>query len=194
MSGLVLRIDAEGFQKLVGVIDKLEARIPRAIAFGMNEGGDKVRTRVMRTLRDQTGVKNYSSITSRVRTSRAFGEGDRIGASDHGAAAQGASLTYQIIATGKGIPIKEFPVSLTSSGVDARPWGVDHLFKRSFGIKGRGVDGFRARTTSKRFPIRKLFGPALPKELEKGSVPSVFYLSAAAFVPPAIMKQLARVM
>lgn len=169
-----------------GGFDKLRARIPMAIARGLNEGGDKVRTRVQRGLKEQTNVKAYRSITSRMRTTRAFAEGGRTAGSG------GEALSYSIIATGKGIPITEFPLSVTSKGIDAKTWGVDHLFKRSFKEKLTGK--LRARLGSERFPIRALYGPSLPKELGKGSIPGIFYASAAEFVPPAILKHLARVM
>ena len=150
------------------------SKIPQAISRGLNEGGDLVRTRVQRALKAQTNVKSYRSITSRVRTVRAFP----------------GSLHYDIVATGKGIPISEFPVTVTSKGVDAKTWGVDHLFKRSFAEGGTGV--LRARLSSSRFPIRKLYGPSLPKELGRGETPGVFASAVAQFVPPAIVKHLGR--
>ena len=149
------------------------SKVPQAIARGLNEGGDLVRTRVQRALKVQTSVKSYRSITSRVRTVRAFA----------------GSLHYDIVASGKGIPIEEFPVAVTSKGIDAKTWGVDHLFKRSF-AEANGA--LRARLGRSRFPIRKLYGPSLPKELGRGDIPAVFASATAQFVPPAILKHLAR--
>lgn len=174
MSAIGLRVSCD-----CGALDAglaaMNARVATAIARGLNAGGEKVRTRVQRELKEQTGVKAYRSITSRVRTARAFAGG----------------LAYQIIVTGKGIPVEEFPVAVTAKGVDAKTWGVDHLFKRSFREKDRG--GLRARTTSSRFPIRRLYGPSLPKELGKGSTPGAFYVAVSEFVGPAILRNLARV-
>jgi hypothetical protein len=172
MITLHVAVDRRGF-------DGLARKIPLAIARGLNEGGDKVRTEVKRALWRQTGVRKYSSINSRTADS---GKGF--------ARAAPGRLAYQIIATGKGIPIAEFPVTNTGHGIDAKTWGVDHLFQRSFGIKGEGVAGFRARLTNKRFPIRKLYGPSLSKELMKGEASATFHASSAAHVPPAILKQL----
>ena len=166
MSGFEVKVDV--------TLPKVNAsKVPQAIARGLNEGGDLVRTRVQRALKVQTNVKNYRSITSRVRTVRAFAGG----------------LRYEIVATGKGIPIAEFPVAVTSKGIDAKTWGVDHLFKRSF----QEANGkMRARLGSSRFPIRALYGPSLPKELGRGDIPGVFASATAQFVPPAIAKHLAR--
>jgi hypothetical protein len=55
-----------------------------------------------------------------------------------------SSLSYEIITTGKSIPIKEFPVGLTLRGVDPQTWRVEHLFQRSFGIKAKASRAFGA--------------------------------------------------
>jgi hypothetical protein len=178
MTALVYRFDISDIRRQLGSrFAGMSAAMHQAEARGLNEGGDKVRTAVQRALWRQTSVKNYRSITSRVRTTRAF-EG---------------SLSYTIIATGKGIPIREFPVRLTGAGVVAQVWGVAHQFQRSFGEKDHpGVEGFRARLGASRLPIRKFYGPALPKELGKGESANAFYRAASEFVPPAILKHLAR--
>jgi len=158
--------------------------IQKAIANGLNEGGDKVRTQVQRALKTQTGVKKYSSITSRMSDS---GKG--------WARAAPGRLAYIIVATGKGIPIQEFPASLTTRGASAKSWGVAHLFKRSFGLhNSKDPSQFRARTTSKRFPIRKLYGPSLPKELVQGQSIETFERSAADIVPAMVIKRLGHVL
>lgn len=156
-------------------LKRFNQNFPTAIARGLNEGGDKVRTRVQRTLKQQTGVKAYKSITSRIKTKRAHAGG----------------LSYQIIATGKGMPIKEFPVKASvHRPVTADVWAVAHTFERSFMTSAKGL--LRARRGASRMPIRKLYGPALPKELGKGETPHAFYAAAAEYVPPAILKHLAK--
>ncbi|WP_051335293.1 hypothetical protein [Methylocapsa acidiphila] len=171
---LELRFRIEGFNKAA-----FEKALSSAIARGLNEGGDKVRTQVQRTMKTDTNVTKYASIVSRMKDS---GRG--------WARAAPGRLAYQIVASGKGIPIKEFPVRDTGKGIDAKTWGVDHLFKRSFGIKGKGVAGFRARLGAKRLPVRGFYGPSLPKELTEKVVLATFYRSAEAYVPPAVLKHL----
>ncbi|MGI3902474.1 MAG: hypothetical protein ACRYGP_16900 [Janthinobacterium lividum] len=175
MSGIAVRVDTSSFDKLSQRVGAMQMRVARAIPQGLNKGGERVRTQLQRALKQQTNVKAYSSITSRVRPLMAHEGG----------------LQYQIVVKGGAIPIKEFPVHLTLRGVDADTWGVEHLFARSFGIKGEGVEGFRARLGSARFPIRKLKGPNLAKELDRGVVPSVFTFAAREFIPPALLRQLA---
>lgn len=153
------------------------ADVPTAIARGLNEGGDRVRTQVQRALKQQTGVKAYSSITKRIRT--------------NGAAA--GRLAYVIHAMGPGIPIKEFPVKASAHGpVTANVWATPHTFKRSFKSSVRGL--LLARKSDDKYAeIRVLYGPNLAKELHQGIVPAVFLHSAQLFVPPAIMRSLAKV-
>ena len=149
----------------------LAAKLPAAIAAGLNEGGGKVRTQVQLSLLKQTGAKEMSSITRRIRVGPA----------------SGGALAYRIVAAGRPVMgIKEFKWSNTGKGITAAVWGVDRLFKRSFLLNGVPM----ARRGSERYPIRTLYGPNLAKELTRGATPSVFIFSARAFVPPAILKHI----
>lgn len=154
----------------------LSAKIPQAIARGLNEGGNKVRTQVQHALQRQTGLVKYRSVTSRLLT----------------ISASPGKLDYQIIAKGRpAIPIKEFRVKRGPHGVVAFPWAKEHDFKRSFvGSGGRVSGAFMARIGKERFPVRRLFGPSLAKELDKDQSAEAFNSGASAFVPPAIEKHL----
>lgn len=155
---------------------KVHERFATAIARGLNEGGDKVRTQFQRGLWRQTGVKQYKSITSRVSTIRAHAGG----------------LAYQIVGHGKGMPIREFTVASAAGHVLATPWRTPHLFARSFFIRGN-MSAPRARLGPLHSsPVRSLYGPSIPKEMMKGAMPALFLFAAAEFVPPAIMKHLAK--
>ena len=149
-------------------MQNLASGADRAMREGLYEGGDKVRTRVRRALKVQTNVKAYGSITQRVPGVR-------------------AGLTYIIRGEGKGMPIELFPVSAPGPVV-ASPWGVVHTFKRSFANRL----GYRARTTSKRFPIRRLYGPSVAKEIVKDQSAEAFEAGVRADVLAAIEKRLAR--
>ena len=209
MIGVTFRIDAPS-------VAKFEKSIQRAVARGLNEGGDKVRTQVQRALKKQTGVSKYSSITSRISTTRAYPQfmAGAIGSNLGSGFSSYGSLSYQIIAKGSGIPIKEFPVHLVDGAVDAKTWGVDHVFKRSFEIKGRGIEGARARilnpdfapgtkryiktktgkTVDTKWRLRRLYGPSLPKEMLRGDGETLaaFRASVPLFVPPAVLRHLIR--
>jgi len=162
---------------------KVAAAIPMAIARGLNEGGDRVRTQVQRSLWKQTGATKYASITSRVRTVRAYGaDGSDIAPGSLG------GLNYTIIVAGKPVmKLDEFKWSFNGK-VAAPLWTVNHVFPRSFMLNGQ----FKMRSGSKRLPLHTLLGPNLAKEASRGVTPSVFTFSAREFVVPAILKHLAK--
>ena len=164
-------------------LDRVEARLPQAAARGLNEGGDKVRTKVQRALQKQTGLVRYSSVTSRVRTVRAFA----------------GSLDYEIIAKGRpATKPREFKYNVRrgpGGGVTVWMWGNAHRFPRSFQIAGdTGAAGLRMRMGGPRFPIRGFDGPNLAKEAVKDEAKAAFFDTVASAVAPAIEKHLAKVL
>ena len=178
MAGVAIKINVAGANGIARRLSNLSMRLPSAIADGLNEGGDRTRTQVQRALRQQTGAIRLRSITDRVRTMRAHAGG----------------LSYRMVVAGKpAMKLDEFKWRATSAGITADVWNTPHAFKRSFLNKGKGSP-FKARTTSKRFPLRTLYGPNLAKELGQGIVPSVFLLAAHEFVGPAIIKRMARLL
>ncbi|RVU13151.1 hypothetical protein [Methylobacterium oryzihabitans] len=155
----------------------LPPKAQRAMVEGLNEGGDKTRTPVRRDLRDQTDVKAYGSIVKRTDTKRAHP----------------GKLSYEILGTGKGMPILEFRVSAgVRRPVTATPWGVAHTFARSFKTSGQGL--LRARLGPGRMPIRALYGPSVAKEIVKDRTAAHFLADAAPRVEAAVMKRLARIL
>jgi hypothetical protein len=159
-----------GTAEIAGPLSRVAAGAGlRAVQEGLTEGGDKVRTKVRKALKTQTNPLKYATITSRV-------DGLRAG------------MSYIIKAKGKGLPIEEFPHSAPGA-VTASPWGVARTFKRSF-VKAGGA--LMARLSRSRFPIRKLFGPSLRKELVKDQSLAAFELGVRTDIVPAIDKRLAR--
>ena len=86
----------------------MQAKLPQAIARGLNEGGDRVRTQVQRALQKQTGLVKYGSVTKRARTARAFP----------------ANMNYSIIVSGKpATKPTEFRTRVTTGPAAASPSG-----------------------------------------------------------------------
>jgi hypothetical protein len=173
-----IQIDSSDLKRLIRQLDRVQAKLPQAVARGLNEGGDKVRTQVQRALQKQTSLVRYGSVTKRVRTARAFPGG----------------LSYSIVVSGKP-PTKpaEFRVRVTpgkGGGVTIWMWGVAHKFKRSFqqAIKG----GLRMRLDSARLPIRGFDGPNLAKEAVKDEAEKAFFETTATQLAPIVEKSLAR--
>jgi hypothetical protein len=182
MALVTINVDASSLKQLVADLARLQRRIPLAIARGLNEGGDKVRTQVRAAMRQQTGLVRLKSVTERSSTIRAFP----------------GKLAYTIVFKGKPTTKpNEFVTRVKKGpggGVTVRMWGVDHTFPRSFQIAGMtGTDGLRMRLGGPRIPIRGFKGPNLAKEAVKGDVAATFLREADSLVMPMIEKQIARV-
>ncbi|WP_316173561.1 MULTISPECIES: hypothetical protein [unclassified Bradyrhizobium] len=172
MSGFDVKVSGN-IGTILGPISSLAAGGGRqALQEGLSDGGDKVRTKVRKAMRAQTNPLKYETITSRV-------DGKRFG------------LAYIIKGDGKKTPIALFPHSVAGA-VTAAPWGVSRTFKRSFVRPDTGA--LSARTTSKRFPVRKLYGPNMAKEVVKGQSLAAFEVGVSTDVLPAIERRLARLL
>jgi len=177
-----IKIDARDLQKLVREVEKMQRQIPAAIARGLNEGGDKTRTQVQRALKQQTGVVKYSSVTSRVKTKRAF-------------AGEGGTSAYEIRVNGKPTKAFEFKSAVKrgpGGGVTIWLWNIAHRFKRSFEGSGRISGQLKMRTENPRLPLRSFDGPNMAKEAVKDESAKAFYETAETAVPAAVMKHLAK--
>jgi hypothetical protein len=180
-------------------------RVHKVLREGLREGGDKVRTKVRRALKEQMGVKKYGTIVRGV----------------DGVLSHSGILRYIIRGSGQGLPIEEFPVSAKAGQghirwsrrehwklqtreslgrfgkiqdvppeVTASPWGIARTFKRSFVAKV----GYRAAIPGGKYGwvMRKLFGPGIAKEIVKDKSAGAFEMSVRTDVLPAIEKRLAR--
>ena len=158
-------------------VAELGADAPVEMARGLNDAGDIVRTQVRRALKEQMGVTSYGIVVD------ATGS---IPASPSG-------LVYKITGTGKGLPIKDFPVSAAAGGpVTAEPWGVSHTFTRSFKTTRQGR--LLARRGSARLPVRALRGPSPAKERVKDQSLATFEAAVPGIVEPTVMRRLIRLM
>jgi hypothetical protein len=175
-----IQIDSSDLKRLIRDLERVQAKLPQAIARGLNEGGDKVRTQVQRALQKQTSLVRYGSVTKRVRTARAFPGG----------------LSYSIVVAGKP-PTKpgEFRTRVTTGkggGVTIWMWGVAHKFKRSFQSAWIGGGGLRMRLDAARLPLRGFDGPNLAKEAIKDETAKAFFDTTGAAVAPLVEKNLMR--
>jgi hypothetical protein len=156
MSGLEVKISPRGFNRMVERFEAAGVNIKPAMSRAINWTGDRARTQVMRSLAKQTGLK-YGKIKDTVKTHRAtFGR-----------------LVYRIVSRAGYTSLKEFGARQTARGVSAAPWNKRRVFPHTFIVPSLGGHVFE-RTSSKRFPIRKLWGPAVPAEMVKGQTKAAF--------------------
>lgn len=133
-----------------------EQQATRAFNRALNSEGNKIRTKVRRALRQQTGAK-ASLINRETKSFRSTF----------------ANLTYRIEARGDYLGLSHFSPRQFQYGVRAKPWGRFQRFEGAFLVGSLSNNAF-VRETSARLPIRKMFGPAIPKEMVQDETKRVF--------------------
>ena len=189
---IALRVSSD-LERMAKALEAQQGKVRRAIAQGLNEGGDKVRTQVRAAMRQQTGLVRLSSVTSRERNVRAFATGFE--AKSGVGPPRPGGLSYTIVYTGKPTKPKEFRWKATTGpggGVTVWMWNVYHKFQRSFLGAGKIAGLLKMRKIGPRLPTRSFDGPNLAKEAVKGDVAHTFLVGAGTIVPPIIEKRLAR--
>jgi hypothetical protein len=151
-------------------------RSRKAMAMAANHSTAKAQTQVRRAVAKQAGI-GFGSVKA---ATKMF-------------SATAASLTAEIKGTGSHLPLKVFKARQTARGVTAAPWNQRRLFASTFFVGKFGGDVFR-RTGKDRFPIKKLWGPAIPKEMVKGASAAAFQGTVATALPPRVQHELARLL
>ena len=152
-------------------------KLQQALREALSAAGGKARTQVRRALREQTNVKAASDVNVRTRSFM-----------------NGSALEYKIEGINKALPIdrvKGLEVQTgQGGGVSAAPWNAPRQFQRSFVLDGKYV----ARTGPDRFPLRRLWGPSIMKELVKGESKDTFERYATAELEAQVTRKLERLL
>jgi hypothetical protein len=147
-----------------------------ALRRAINHTGDKARTQVGRALVKQTGLK-YGRVREELRTINAT-----VG-----------SLSYIIRARGGYVSLKEFAARQTQKGVSAAPWGKRRVFPHTFIVASLGGHVFERKGPA-RYPIRKLWGPAIPAEMVKDQTKEAFEATVAADLPARVDHEISAIL
>ncbi len=126
----------------------------------INHTGAKARTRTVRALAKQMGLKQ-SVVRTRIEERKANYE----------------RLEYVLKGSGEPLSLKEFGAKQFAYGVRAKPWGRSQRFEGVFIMagsrnSGRPVAGghvFKRTNGSASLPIEKLYGPSIPREMVQGA-------------------------
>lgn len=162
------------------------ARFQQIVAWTLNQVGNKLRTQVARSLVTQTGLK-YGEVRDQMNT----------------IPASAASLAYEVIGSGRyfgvghfsaraqgqnprGVNLKTLWGPVNTGGVSASPWGRAQLFRGAFMVGGRVF----VRRGPARYPIKFLYGPSVPREMERDAIPQDFIAAAEHELPGAIDRKL----
>lgn len=173
---VIVRVDWSDLKRLENMFEAAGDQAPHAVRRALNHVGDRTRTRVVRLLAQQTGAKSRAiraALTvKRATYSRSY---------------------YSIMASGSHIPLKEFGARQAKRGVSAKPWNKRRIFGGTFVVGQYGGNAFR-RTGDKRFPIKMLWGPAIPKELVKDETAEGFMSFVGQALPDRIGHELGQIL
>ncbi|WP_454919230.1 hypothetical protein [Xanthobacter sediminis] len=148
----------------------------QAGCYALNHTVAKAKTQVGRALVPQTGLK-YGAVGKDLR---------QVSASP--------SRPEAILnATGAYHRLSEFGARRGAGGVSASPWAVGRTFPRTFFVGAYSGGVFR-RQGPDRFPLKQLWGPAVPKEMPQGSSLAAWDRVLATELPVRIAHEWARLM
>lgn len=210
MSLFDVRVDTSDMRRLAQLIRQAERKAPGAVAGGINETFGKARTQVVRALAQQTGAK-YGDVRKALTYKRAH-----IGNLEASIKGRGPHLPLRMFRPSVRL-VSLFNVQTRRKAlhqvVSASPWGVKRQFPgmfmvgswqrsgRSTRFVGSGVSAGGVSTNGQvfvrvgqsRLPIRRTFGPAIPKEMVKDETAAAF-LKVAETMPDAVGRHLLGVM
>jgi hypothetical protein len=184
---LEVKIVGNGIQVLNVAVDVLkEESGRRAMAAALNTVGEGAIPKVLRTLSREVGVPPDT-----VRKRGAI----------RGIKAWSGNLEYLIRSDGGFMYLKDFGPIQRKHGVRARPWGKSRLFEGAFinnGLHGLVMHktGIRKKTKAGNYAgqmrdvIENMFGPAIPKEMVKTAVQTVFFGEVERRLPIYVRRNL----
>lgn len=173
---VVISIDTQEIGELADLLREAAAKFPHAIALALNRTVSETRTAVARALVQQTGAK-YGVVRKALSI----------------IPATAATLTAAIVAKGSYMPLSAFKARQTKKGVSAAPWNTRRVFPHTFIIARYGGNVYK-RVGRARFPLHKLYGPAIPVELPKYQSRDAFYATAPAVLAKRLDHELGRLL
>lgn len=178
-----LRIDARPIVRLENLFRAAGKKAPHAYRRALNHTLDKTYTAVVRALVKQTSAKR-TLVRAALKKKRA----------------NYRSLEAKIVARGPYIPLKQFNPRQFKAGTRAKVWGKMKMHRGAFmgprpGVVAAGLHGHVwKRTSSKRLPIEKLYGPAIPAEMVKDESAATFHRVVEDHLPERLRHELLRLL
>lgn len=165
---LHLTIDVSEIEAIAALLRRAALAAPAATARALNRAGTQSRTAIIDALAGQTGLKK-----GEIRKAFSF------------VPASSGRLAVRIVARGPHTSLSRFGARQTARGVSAAPWAKRRVFPSTFIVAKLGGHVY-VRTSRKRFPIKKLYGPAIPNEMVKDAAAQAFHDTA----PRVLLKRL----
>jgi hypothetical protein len=177
-----LEIDAHEIVALARKFAGAHAEVPAAIQRAMSRTGQTAKTRVVRALTKQTGLKRAVIVRA--------------------VKAKAGRMQYELRSRGGNVHLKYFKARETRKGVSAAPWNKRRVYAGMFikggrfpHRKGLSLGGQVYRRTGKsRTPIvSQRSGLWIPKEMVSGSTASAFTMTVNSELPKRLAHELARI-
>lgn len=161
------------YEAMIQRVGEREAN--RAFSRALNHEGRKSFTAVKRALRKQTDIP-AGMITAAMQFK----------------SSSQRNLRTIIQGSGSELPLRFFGARQFSYGVRAKVWGKFQTYKSNFIVASLSGNVFH-RTSRKRLPIQRTFGPSIPKEMVKDETAETFEQSGNAVMDRA-MHELSRIL
>ena len=161
------------FEAMIQRVGQGDAEV--AFSRALNHEGRKGFTGVKRALRKQTDIP-----TGMISAALKFQSSSR------------KNLRTIIQGSGSELPLRFFNPKQFSYGVRAKVWGKFQTYKSNFIVPSLSGNVFH-RTSRKRLPIQRTFGPSIPKEMVKDASLSTFEQSSSSVMERA-MHELSRLL
>lgn len=169
-----ISITWHGLDTLRQRLESMARQAPKATALALNRTAETARTRVGRVLVTQTGMP-YGGIRRSLSIRHA----------------SATSLASALVARGGYSEMSEFRARQVKAGVSAAPWNKRQIFGGTFIIKRYGGNVYK-RVGAARFPIYKLYGPAIPVEMVKDQSAAEFVKTVETELPKRLDHELGR--
>ncbi|WP_022722958.1 hypothetical protein [Rhodopseudomonas sp. B29] len=183
MALTTLEINASQVEHLAELFKLAEQRAPAAIARAVRRTGDMTKTRMVRSLTKQTGLKR--DVIVRAIKPRPAG------------------LTYSLMSRGGNVHLKYFKARETRKGVSAAPWNHRRVFAGTFIKGGRfpkrvglnlGGQTY-ARTGKGRTPIvSQRSGLFIPREMVSGNTAAEFLTAVRTILPVRLQHEIGAIL
>lgn len=175
MTRIIISAGDENLRRFQNQIGSLGDKAPPALARAINRTVDMVYTQTVRSLVKQTSAPRKIVVAS-LRKRKA---------------SAGGVLEGAVEARGKELSLKLFKPKQFKAGTKATVWGKRQMFPGAFmgprpGVVAGALGGHVwVRTSKARTPIKKLFGPSIPKEMIKDETAAQFQ----AIAPPILARR-----
>jgi hypothetical protein len=177
MSGRLRIVTSGTVANIVSPMASLASETGRkALALAINHTLARAETQVKRALVKQTGLKAGAVKAELKRFS-----------------ANAGRLEGEIKGSGRYHALAEFGARRTAAGIKAAPWNTARVFPSTFFVQRYGANVFK-RTTRHRFPVKALYGPAIPKEMVKDAARQSFEQTVEARLPDRVAHELTRLL